>query len=214
MPTCTRTTAAPSSSVRIRVSRTVAATRSASTDSRCCCTGPVAAASLTVRTASRAEASDRPKAARRSPASRPARPAAGAPRNATSTAPTITPPVTAPASGCPVTAMVSPVTAAPMPTSIQRSAQFISRSESSARAVTSPAGVRASRYCSVCPRSTASRSRSVTDVHQIGYSQNAHATNSDDPSSDRASSTETPVGSSPRCRPATRSPHSAPVNTP
>jgi len=88
------------------------------------------------------------------------------------------------------------------------------RSESSARATTSPAGVRAGRRGWIRPRSTASRIRSATAVHHSEYVRNARAIQSGKDSRTAVSAAAAVHGVSPACSAAATSPHSAPVATP
>ena len=72
---------------------------------------------------------------------------------------------TRPVSGFQLTAIVMRTIAMPLVKSTHRSAYRANLSASITRATTSPGGVRGNRCCIVCPRSTASRTRSSTADH-------------------------------------------------
>jgi len=111
----------PSSSACTRCSRTAASTRPLSTARRWAWTWGVAAASLTVRTDSRADTSDWPNRAREVEAAAAERPATRRPIVEASADATMTVIRTAPASQVPAISAVTAATTSPLTKSTQRS---------------------------------------------------------------------------------------------
>ncbi len=121
-----------------------------------------------VRAESSVETRERPKAARALEDAAADRPARGEPSELASADSTMTVTSTAPASTEPAATAVTATITRPLAKSTQRSPYRAKRSLSMARPTTSPGGVRGSRCCMVCPRSTDRRTRSITETHHCG----------------------------------------------